>query len=66
MVRHLLGLYQNQPGARIWRRILSEDSTHKGAGIEVFHRAREAMGATRRQVEADRAKSAAFRAASGL
>lgn len=66
MVRHLLGLYQNQPGARIWRRILSEDSARPGAGIEVFHRAREAMQAVRRQVEADRARSAAYRAAAGL
>ena len=63
MVRHLLGLYQNEPGARIWRRILSEDSTRPGAGIEVFHQAREAMEQVRRQVLADQAKSTAWHAA---
>lgn len=66
MVRHLLGLYQHQPGGRIWRRILSEDSTRPGAGIEVFHRARESMLAVRHQVEADQARSAAYRVAAGL
>ena len=66
IVRHILGLYQNQPGARIWRRILSEDSCRPGAGIEVFHRARESMQAVRAQVEMDQAKSAAYRAAAGL
>jgi tRNA-dihydrouridine synthase A len=66
MVRHLLGLYQHQPGGRVWRRILSEDSIRPGAGIDVLHQAREAMQATRAQVEADREKSAAYRAASGI
>jgi tRNA-dihydrouridine synthase A len=66
MVRHLLGLYQGQPGARVWRRILSEDSTRPGSGIEVFHRAREAMEATRRQLEADRCQPATYPMAIGL
>lgn len=65
MVRHLLGLYQGCPGGRIWRRILSEESVGPGAGIEVLHRAREAVEATRRQVEADAVQSAAYKAASG-
>ncbi len=63
MVRHLLGLYQFQPGGRIWRRILSEDSCRPGAGIEVFHQAREAMLKVREQVEEDRARSTAYHAA---
>lgn len=66
MVRHLLGLYQGLPGGRIWRRILSQDSTGGSAGIDVLHRAREAVAATSRQVEADQARSAAYRAAAGL
>lgn len=66
MVRHLLGLYQGEPGARVWRRILSEESCRADAGIEVLYRAREAMAETRRQVEAHRAQSEAYRAASGL
>lgn len=37
--RHLIGLYQGQPGAKIWRRMLSEGAAHKGAGIEVIDRA---------------------------
>ncbi len=35
MTRHILGLYQGQPGARIWRRHLSENAHKKGAGVEV-------------------------------
>ncbi|RTZ60072.1 MAG: tRNA dihydrouridine(20/20a) synthase DusA [Gammaproteobacteria bacterium] len=35
MTRHILGLYQGQPGARIWRRCLSENAHKKGAGVEV-------------------------------
>lgn len=66
MVRHLLGLYQGQPGARVWRRILSQDSCQPAAGIEVLWRAREAMHATRLQVEESLAASAAYRAAAGL
>jgi len=37
--RHMLGLFQGRPGARAWRRILSEGAG-KG-GIEVFDRALE-------------------------
>lgn len=55
LVRHLLGLYQGQPGARIWRRILSEESIKDGAGIEVLHRAREELERTARHVADSRA-----------
>ena len=37
--RHLIGLYQGQPGAKTWRRMLSEGAAHKEAGIEVIDRA---------------------------
>jgi tRNA-dihydrouridine synthase A len=32
MTRHLLPLFQGQPGARAWRRTLSEDAHRPGAG----------------------------------
>lgn len=37
--RHLVGLYQGMPGAKIWRRALSEGAAQKGAGIEVIEQA---------------------------
>lgn len=43
MTRHLLGLFQGQPGARQWRRHLSEHAVRKGAGIEVIEQALERM-----------------------
>ena len=36
MSRHLLGLFQGQPGARAWRRRISEQAHRPGAGIEVL------------------------------
>ena len=39
MTRHLLGLYAGQPGARAWRRHLSEHTHLPGAGIEVLQEA---------------------------
>ncbi len=36
MTRHLLGLFNGQPGARAYRRYLSENATRSGAGVEVF------------------------------
>jgi len=36
MTRHMLGLFAGQPGARQWRRILSERAPRKGAGLEVL------------------------------
>ncbi|MEW6091769.1 MAG: tRNA dihydrouridine(20/20a) synthase DusA [Pseudomonadota bacterium] len=40
MTRHILGLFQGQPGARAFRRHISENAPRPGAGIEVI---REAM-----------------------
>ncbi|MEE9358338.1 tRNA dihydrouridine(20/20a) synthase DusA [Candidatus Vondammii sp. HM_W22] len=34
--RHILGLFQGEPGARAWRRHLSENAYRKGAGTEVI------------------------------
>ncbi|MCO6382622.1 tRNA dihydrouridine(20/20a) synthase DusA [Oceanicola sp. 502str15] len=43
VTRHMLGLFQGRPGARAWRRILSEDSHREGAGLEVLDRALSAL-----------------------
>ncbi|EMP4395154.1 tRNA dihydrouridine(20/20a) synthase DusA [Vibrio fluvialis] len=39
ITRHMLGLFQNMPGARQWRRHISENAHKAGAGIEVVERA---------------------------
>ncbi len=39
ITRHLLGLFQGQPGARAWRRHISENAHAKGAGISVLEHA---------------------------
>lgn len=36
MTRHILGLFHGQPGARRWRRQLSEQAHRSGAGLEVL------------------------------
>ena len=36
VTRHMLGLFHGQPGARSWRRILSEQANAPGAGLEVL------------------------------
>jgi len=35
ITRHMLGLFQNRPRARAWRRHLSENAHRPGAGVEV-------------------------------
>jgi tRNA-dihydrouridine synthase A len=47
MTRHMLGLFAGQPGARAWRRALSERATAVGAGVEVVEGALEAAGISR-------------------
>lgn len=37
LARHLHGLYAGLPGARSWRRYLSEQSVRPGAGAEMLH-----------------------------
>lgn len=36
MTRHILGLFRGQPGARAWRRYLSENAHRPGVGLEVL------------------------------
>lgn len=43
MTRHMLGLFAGQPGARQWRRILSETAVKKGTGLEVLRAALAAV-----------------------
>lgn len=49
ITRHILGLYQGVPGARKFRRHLSENAYQKTAGIEVLTQAFDIMCATRGQ-----------------
>ena len=43
MTRHMLGLFNGQPGARLWRRTLSERAPRAGAGLDVLDAALEAV-----------------------
>jgi len=43
ITRHMLGLFAGQPGARAWRRHLSENANREDAGIEVVLAALDAM-----------------------
>jgi tRNA-dihydrouridine synthase A len=45
ITRHMLGLFAGQPGARAWRRYLSEHVHREGAGSEVLINALNAMPA---------------------
>ncbi|WP_170564801.1 tRNA dihydrouridine(20/20a) synthase DusA [Ruegeria atlantica] len=43
ITRHMLGLFAGRPGARAWRRALSEGAVHEGAGSEVMLRALDSI-----------------------
>jgi tRNA-dihydrouridine synthase A len=43
ITRHMIGLFQGQPGARQWRQILTVDGSRQGAGPEVIGRALAAI-----------------------
>jgi tRNA-dihydrouridine synthase A len=36
ITRHMLGLFTGKPGARGWRRVLSERSSGDGSGLDVL------------------------------
>jgi tRNA-dihydrouridine synthase A len=44
ITRHMLQLFHGQPGSRIWRRIITEQSVLPGAGVEVIQQALKRMG----------------------
>ena len=39
ITRHMLQLFHGQPGSRIWKRLITEQSVLPGAGVEVVERA---------------------------
>ncbi|MCG3737776.1 tRNA dihydrouridine(20/20a) synthase DusA [Vibrio cincinnatiensis] len=39
ITRHMLGLFQNMPGARQWRRYISENAHKPGSGVDVVEQA---------------------------
>ncbi len=43
VTRHMLGLFAGRPGARGWRRVLSEEANRPGTGSEVIERALRAV-----------------------
>ena len=43
ITRHMVGLFAGMPGARAWRRYLSENAYREGAGVEVLFEALDAM-----------------------
>ena len=45
VTRHMLGLFAGRPGARLWRRMLSEGATRDGAGPELVETALARMQA---------------------
>jgi tRNA-dihydrouridine synthase A len=45
ITRHMLGLFAGQPGARAWRRYISEHAHREGAGSEILVNALNAMPA---------------------
>lgn len=55
ITRHIMGLFQGQPGARTWRRYLSENAHKPGAGPEVILTAIKEMEQVREAV-AERAR----------
>jgi tRNA-dihydrouridine synthase A len=55
MTRHLLGLYLGEPGAKRWRRVLSEQAHRPGAGAELLHHAAPSEGGDAPCEGADRA-----------
>lgn len=58
VTRHMLGIFHGEPGARTFRRILSEDGVKGGAGIEVLERALAAVGPQTRSARAEAAVDA--------
>lgn len=47
LTRHILGLYHGQPGARAYRRFLTENSARHDAGLEVLKECLERLPDTR-------------------
>lgn len=52
ITRHVLGLFQGQPGARAWRRHLSQNAHHKGADCSTVLAALQYVSHSSSQLEA--------------
>lgn len=52
MTRHILGLFQGQPGAKLFRRHISQKAHLRGAGIEVLEQAHQLIIEQRQRAEA--------------
>jgi tRNA-dihydrouridine synthase A len=50
--RHMLGLFQGEPGGRLWRRSLSQNMWRKGSGVEVIEEALNVVQEVAAQVAA--------------
>ena len=63
ITRHMLGLYAGEPGARDYRRVLSEGARAAGAGPELLRqrRSRHAMRGRRTALRSRRAAAPANR-----
>ena len=44
ITRHMLGLFTGRPGARGFRRVLSEGASRPGAGLDLYHEALDQIG----------------------
>jgi tRNA-dihydrouridine synthase A len=53
MTRHILGLFQGQPGGKRFRRHISENAHRRGAGLDVLHAALAALEASSHTTESD-------------
>ncbi|HSR55389.1 MAG TPA: tRNA dihydrouridine(20/20a) synthase DusA [Alphaproteobacteria bacterium] len=53
VTRHILGLFQGVPGARAWRRHLSENAHRPGAGVDVLFEAAAKVPAEIRSARGD-------------
>ena len=49
LARHLLGLFQGQPGARTWRRALSDSAFRSGADLTAIEAAQNSLYTVRRE-----------------
>lgn len=58
ITRHILGLYQGVPGARKFRRHISENAHKPGAGVDVLIDARELVRAASSRMESESSSAA--------
>jgi tRNA-dihydrouridine synthase A len=65
ITRHMTGLLNGKPGARMFRRLLTEESVKPGAGLEVLEAAADAAGEADRRMADTGAIPLAVRAVQG-